>query len=41
MGKWKKVLVGTGIVLAFAGMIVGKKKEKKMITLKRKETENK
>ena len=35
MGKWKKVLVGTGIVLAVIGIITGKKKQKKMIPLKR------
>lgn len=40
MGKSKKVLVGTGIVLAVIGIIAGKKKQKKMIPLKRKETEN-
>ena len=40
MGKWKKVLVGIGIVLAVIGIITGKKKQKKMIPLKRKETED-
>ena len=40
MGKWKKVLVGTWIVLAVIGIITGKKKQKKMIPLKRKETGN-
>ena len=40
MGKLKRVLVGTGIVLAVIGIIAGKKKQKKMILLKRKETES-
>jgi len=40
MGKWKKVLVGTGIVFTVIGIVAGKKKQKKMIPLKRKETEN-
>ena len=40
MGKLKKVIVGTGIVLAVIGIIAGKKKQKKMIPLKRKEIRN-
>ena len=40
MRKSKRVLVVTGIVLAVIGIITGKKKQKKMIPLKRKETEN-
>ena len=40
MGKLKKVIVGTGIVLAVIGIITGKKKQKKMILLKRKEIRN-
>ena len=36
MGKSKRVLVGTGIVLAVIGIIVGKKKQKKNDSVKEK-----
>ena len=39
-GKGKKMLVGTGIAAVVIGIIAGKRKQKKMITVKRKEMEN-
>ena len=40
MGKAKKVLFAAGIFAVAIGVVVGKKKQKKMILLKRRETDN-
>ncbi len=40
-GKAKKMLVGTGIAAVVIGIIAGKRKQKKMITVKRKDTDDK
>ena len=40
MGKGKKLLIGAGLMAAVIGIAAGKKKRKKMIPLKRRETEN-
>lgn len=40
LGKTKKALIGTGIAAVVIGIIAVKRKQKKMIPVKRKETEN-